>query len=160
MCACVYNIYIHIYLYTYNLCFPVECIFMRFLTRSKTNRHSISILLITYKFLNNMRSRSTCSLIGKKGVCGGECVRTRLEPCHHTCCGEGLPLVNLLAHLICFQLVFNSLHWPETLRAVYLHHESAPGFFFFFFSFKQLFETTTGILSINKLEVCCSLPQI
>lgn len=69
LCACVYNIYIHIYLYTYNLCFPVECIFMRFLTRTKTNRHSISILLITYKFLNNMRSRSTCSLIGKKGVC-------------------------------------------------------------------------------------------
>lgn len=37
LCACVYNIYIHIYLYTYNLCFPVECIFMRFLTRTKTN---------------------------------------------------------------------------------------------------------------------------
>lgn len=74
LCACVYNIYIHIYLYTYNLCFPVECIFMRFLTRTKTNRHSISILLITDKFLNNTKSRSTCSLIGKKGVCVGECV--------------------------------------------------------------------------------------
>lgn len=53
LCACVYNIYKHIYLYTYNSCFPVECIFMRFLTRTKTNRHSISMLLITDKFLNN-----------------------------------------------------------------------------------------------------------
>lgn len=36
----VYIIYIHIYLYTYNLCFPVECIFMRFLTRTKADKQA------------------------------------------------------------------------------------------------------------------------
>lgn len=154
LCACVYNIYIHIYLYTYNLCFPVECIFMRFLTRTKTNRHSISILLITYKFLNNTKSCSTCSLIGKKGACGRVCMYTPWAVTSHRC-GEGLPLVNLLTHLdllsVGFQFAPLARNTDGSLSA------SPISSWIFFFFFKQLFETTTGILSIIswKFVVVC-----
>lgn len=41
--------------------------FYEILTRTKTNRHSISMLWITYKFLiNTKKSHSTCSLVGKR----------------------------------------------------------------------------------------------
>lgn len=158
LCACVYNIYIHIYLYTYNLCFPVECIFMRFLTRTKTNRHSISILLITYKFLNNMKSCSTCSLIGKKG----ECVRARRGPWRHTCCGEGLPRVNLLTHLDLLSVGFQFAPLARNTDGSLSASPISSWIFlcFFFFSFQTTVWNNYWNIVHNKLEVCCSLPQI
>lgn len=128
--------------------------FYEIFNQNKDKQHSISILLITYKFLNT-KSRSTCSLVGKKGVWVGECASTPWGVTTHLL--WSLPLENLLTRLDLLSVVINSLHWPQTLMAVYLHHQSAPGFFVLFFFFKQLFETTTGILSIIswKFVVVC-----
>lgn len=113
----------------------------------------INTFLITYQFLNNTQSCSTCSLIGKKGGC----VRSRHDV---TPAGEKvfLPWVNLLTHSdllsVGFQFAPLARNTDGSLSASPI---SSWIFCVFFSSFKQLFETTTGILSIIswKFVVVC-----
>lgn len=75
------------------------------------------------------------------------------------CWGEGLPWVNLLTHSFGFAFSPFSIrstgqkHWWQFICIT----NQLLDFLLFFFSFKQLFETTTGILSIIswKFVVVC-----
>ena len=71
----------------------------------------------------------------------------------HTCHGEGIPLLN--SSSFGFAFGFQFAHWPETSMAVLA--ASLISSWISFSSFKQLFETTTGILSIRswKFVVVC-----
>lgn len=88
-------------------------------------------------------------------VCECVCVRTRLEHQHHTCCGEGIPLLQSSSSFG-FALGWFSIRSLARDIDGSLSASLISSWIFFFF-FKQLFETTTGILSIiswKSVVVC------
>lgn len=100
----------------------------------------------------NTKSQSTCSLIGKRnvwvlGVCVFVCVCTRLEQSASYLLWRRYSFIKIFLIWICFWFSICSLVSASLISS----------WIFFFFLFKQLFETTTGILSIIswKFVVVC-----
>lgn len=119
------------------------------------------MLLTTYKFLSNPKSHFTYSFIGKKDVCETVYMYSHtLSSQHQPCYGGGIPLLNLLPHLGLFSWLSIRSLARDTDDNLSVSLISSWVFFLFvlvFFFFKQLFETTTGILSIIswKFVVVC-----
>lgn len=155
LCGCVYNIYTYIFIHI-QFMFSCWMYFYEILTRTKTNRHSISMLLITYKFLNN--TVSFYLQFKWEGRCvsvGGVCTHTPRPPASHL-----LWRKYFFSKSSSFGFAFSwfsirstgQKHWWQFICIT----NQLLGFLVCFF-LKQLFETTTGILSIIswKFVVVC-----
>lgn len=112
----------------------------------------INTFLITYQFLNNTQSCSTCSLIGKKGECAFTpwAVTSRLLG-RRSSLGKPPNAFGFAFSRFSIRST-GQKHWWQFICVTNQLLD-----FCFFFSFKQLFETTTGILSIIswKFVVVC-----
>lgn len=127
--------------------------FYEILTRTKADKQAFLPYQCFWSlrfFLITQKSHSTCSLIGKLFV--RECVCVCMCVCVHapwaasiTPAVEKTLLYHNLLHLDLLSVGFQFAHWPEILMAVFICITNQLLDFFFFF--KQLFETTTGILS-------------
>lgn len=154
----VYIIYICIYIYTHTIYVFLLNVFLWDFNQNKDKQAFHINAFDHLQIFNNTKFYSTCSLTGKKDVCV-ECVWVWVCTC----------LVQSASHLrwrkysfikiffliwICFLLVFNLLTGQKHRRQVICITNQLLDFFFFF---KQLFETTTGILSIiswKSVVVC------
>lgn len=147
----IYIIYTHIYVFLLNV----------FLWDFNQNKDKQAFHINAFDHLQifkNTKFHSTCSLIGKKDVCW---VWVSVSVCahalcrqHHTCYGEGVPVLkssSSFGYALCwFSICSLARNIDGSLSASLISS-------WIFFFFKQLFETTTGILSIIswKFVVVC-----
>lgn len=125
ICVRVYRIYICIYIYTHTIYVFLLNVFLWDFNQNKDKQAFHINAFDHLQIFTNTKSHSTCSLIGKKEVCG-ECVWVCVCAhafCsqHHACYGEGIPFLKSSSFRYAF-CWFSVCSRPETLMAVYLRH--------------------------------------
>lgn len=153
ICVRVYIIYICIYIYTHTIYVFLLNVFLWDFNQNKDKQAFHINAFDHLQIFNNTKFYSTYSLIGKKDVCG-ECVWAWVCVCRRLVRSASHlwwrreSSVSLLPHLDLLSVGVNLLTGQKPRRQFICIANQLLDSFFFFFFFKQLFETTTGILSI------------